>query len=166
MRGMGLILFAMLGAVGNLRFASTPRCHSVPAFFSMTLVGVGGLSTRVGNAMMRMREGTGRKYSLLTKYNVNIPKEETDQVDDLEYAWRRLKTMANGVNEHLGGHQMQYKKTLVRNVRMFVVDVAQFRSDFEANGPGVPGLPPLEANERLRKFQRGARAQVRGVLGR
>jgi DUF1365 family protein len=31
---------------------------------------------------------------------------------------------------------------------------------------GVPGLPPLEANERLRKFQRGARAQVRGVLGR
>ena len=87
-------------------------------------------------------------------------------MDDLEYAWRRLKTMANGVNEHLGGHQMQYKKTLVRNVRMFVVDVAQFRSDFEANGPGVPGLPPLEANERLRKFQRGARAQVRGVLGR
>ena len=37
---------------------------------------------------------------------------------------------------------------------MFVVDVAQFRSDFEANGPGVPGLPPQEANERLRKFQR------------
>jgi len=94
------------------------------------------------------------KYSLLTKYNVDIPKEETDQVDDLEYAWRRLKTVANGVNEHLGAHQMQYKKTLVRNVRMFVVDVAQFRSDFEANGPGVPGLPPLEANERLRKFQR------------
>jgi len=91
------------------------------------------------------------KYSLLTKYNVDIPKEETDQVDDLEYAWRRLKTVANGVNEHLGAYQMQYKKTPVRNVRMFVVDVAQFRSDFEANGPG---MPPLEANERLRKFQR------------
>jgi hypothetical protein len=86
------------------------------------------------------------KYSLLTKYNVDIPKEETDQVDDLEYAWRRLKTVANGVNEHLGAHQMQYKKTLVRKVRMFVIDVAQFRSDFEANGPGVPGLPPLEAS--------------------
>eukprot|EP00900_Chrysochromulina_parva_P019551 jgi/Chrpa1/27598/Chrysochromulina_OHIO_Genome00025701-RA len=96
------------------------------------------------------RELNDLSTTLLTKYNVDIPKEETDQVDDLEYAWRRLKTMANGVNEHLGGHQMQYKKTLVRNVRMFVVDVAQFRSDFEANGPGVPGLPPLEANERLR----------------
>ena len=94
------------------------------------------------------------KYALLIKYNVDIPKEEIDQVGDLHYAWRKLKTAANNITESLGANQETFKKSLVRNVRMFVVDVAQFRSDFEANGPGVPGLPPLDANERLRKFQR------------
>ena len=72
MRGKRLFLFAVLGAVGNLRFASTPRCRSLlPAFYSMTLVGAGGLSTRVGNATMRMREGTGRKFGNMILANVS-----------------------------------------------------------------------------------------------
>ena len=71
MRGKGLFLFAMLGAVGNLRFASTPRCRSLPVFYSMTIVGAGGYSTRVGNAMMRMREGTGRKFGNMILANIS-----------------------------------------------------------------------------------------------
>ena len=42
----------------------------------------------------------------------------------------------------------------MKNVKLFSVDVVQFRHDFEANGPMVPGLPPHEANERLRRFLR------------
>ena len=94
------------------------------------------------------------KYALLTRYNVEIPKEESDQVSDLTFSWKKLKKEADTITDKLGEHQANYRKGLTRNVRMFVVDVAQFRSDFEANGPGVPGLPPQEANERLRKFQR------------
>ena len=72
MRGKRLFLFAVLGAVGNLRFASTPRCRSLlPAFYSMTLVGAGGLSTRVRNAKMRMREGSGRKFGNVILANVS-----------------------------------------------------------------------------------------------
>jgi len=73
MRGKGLFLFAMLVALGNLRFASTPRCRSLPAFYEyrMTIVGAGGLSTRVGNAMMRMREGTGRKFGNMILANIS-----------------------------------------------------------------------------------------------
>ncbi|KOO25133.1 insulin-degrading enzyme [Chrysochromulina tobinii] len=71
MRGKGLFLFAMLVALGNLRFASTPRCRSLPAFYSMTIVGAGGLSTRVGNAMMRLREGTGRKFGNMILTNIS-----------------------------------------------------------------------------------------------
>ncbi|KOO35144.1 acetyl-coa carboxylase, partial [Chrysochromulina tobinii] len=44
MRGKGLFLFAMLGAVGNLRFASTPRSLPALYMYSMTLVGASGLS--------------------------------------------------------------------------------------------------------------------------
>ena len=35
----------------------------------------------------------------------------------------------------------------------FVADVAQFRNEFEANGPDVPGITPMQANERLQALQ-------------
>ncbi|KOO53342.1 outer membrane lipoprotein, partial [Chrysochromulina tobinii] len=72
--GKGQFLFAMLGAVGNhgcemdSRYGSTPRSH--PAFYGMTLVGAGALSTRPANAMMRLREGTGGKFGNLILANV------------------------------------------------------------------------------------------------
>ena len=50
------------------RYASTPRSH--PAFYGMTLVGAGALSTRPANAMMRLREGTGGKFGNLILANV------------------------------------------------------------------------------------------------
>jgi hypothetical protein len=67
--GKGQFLFALLGAVGNhgcemdSRYGSTPRSH--PAFYGITLVGAGALSSRPGNAMMRLREGTGGKFGNL-----------------------------------------------------------------------------------------------------
>ena len=94
------------------------------------------------------------KYTMLTKYNVEVPKEEQNLVSDLSFSWKKLKKDADSITDRLGLEQAEFKKGLVRNVRMFVVDVAQFRSDFEANGPGVPGLPPMDANERLLKFKR------------
>lgn len=39
-------------------------------------------------------------------------------------------------------------------VQAFVVDAQQFRSDFELHGPMVPGIEPMDAYERLKKFQR------------
>jgi dynein heavy chain len=94
------------------------------------------------------------KYTMLAKYNVEVPKDENDMVTDLMFSWKKLKKEADLITDRLCEQQAEFRKDLVRNVRMFVVDVAQFRSDFEANGPGVPGLPPMDANERLLKFKR------------
>ena len=58
------------------------------------------------------------------------------------------------MTDKLRSMQSGFRRGLVRNVKMFVVDVVQFRNDFEGNGPMVPGIAPMEANERLRKFQR------------
>jgi dynein heavy chain len=94
------------------------------------------------------------KYALLHRYRVEIPKDESDQVTDLTYSWKKLKKEADNITDNLRQSQASFRKNLIRNVRMFTVDVAQFRTDFEANGPNVPGLPPMDANERLRKFER------------
>ena len=93
-------------------------------------------------------------YALLARYDVPVPKEETDIVTDLRYSWKKLKKLAGDLQEHLSQMQAPFKKNLVRNIKLFVVDVIQFRNDFEANGPMVPGVAPMEADERLRKFQR------------
>ncbi|KOO34777.1 lipoprotein, partial [Chrysochromulina tobinii] len=75
--GKGQFLFAMTGSVGNhgaemdSRFGSLPRSH--PAFYGMTIVGAGALSTRAGNAMMRLREGTGGKFGNMILANATHP---------------------------------------------------------------------------------------------
>lgn len=38
-------------------------------------------------------------------------------------------------------------------MKTFVVDAANFRKDWEDNGPMVPGLDPMDAVDRLKKFQ-------------
>ena len=93
-------------------------------------------------------------FHLLTVYEVRLDKEEVDAVGDLRYSWRKLLQVANEVNAQLAELQTSFKRDLVRNVKTFVQDVTQFRLDFEANGPMVPGIAPADAVERLRKFQR------------
>ena len=51
------------------------------------------------------------------------------------------------------GLQVGFKKTLTKEVTAFATDAKAFRADWQANGPMVPGLAPLEAVERLKKFQ-------------
>mmetsp|Transcript_24997 Transcript_24997/g.74250 ORF Transcript_24997/g.74250 Transcript_24997/m.74250 type:complete len:4444 (+) Transcript_24997:3-13334(+) len=94
------------------------------------------------------------KYALLSCYEVSVPKEETDTVTDLGYSWKKLKKISDDMTERLRSMQSGFRQGLVKNVKIFAVDVVQFRNDFEANGPKVPGLPPMDAYERLRRFQR------------
>jgi len=49
--------------------------------------------------------------------------------------------------------QVGFKRELVKEVHAFVQDAQAFRRDWEANGPMVPGLDPMEAVDRLKKFQ-------------
>lgn len=49
--------------------------------------------------------------------------------------------------------QAGFKRDLIREVRAFVADAQAFRRDWDASGPMVAGLDPMEAMDRLRKFQ-------------
>jgi hypothetical protein len=60
--------------------------------------------------------------------------------------------------------QVGFKRDLIREVRAFVTDAQAFRREWDAAGPMVPGLDPMEAMDRLRKFQQlfEVRAHPRG----
>lgn len=49
--------------------------------------------------------------------------------------------------------QVGFKRALLQDVKLFVVDAVAFRQDWEASGPTVPGLSPTDAADRLRKYQ-------------
>jgi len=93
-------------------------------------------------------------YSMLNRYEVRVTKEEQDQVGDLTFTWKKLKTLADNMGDHLVKVQGTFKKDLVKNVKAFVSEVLSYRNDWEANGPTVPGITPMQGNERLQKFKR------------
>ncbi|GBG77441.1 hypothetical protein CBR_g23890 [Chara braunii] len=92
-------------------------------------------------------------YSLLHKYEVRIPKEENEQLGDLRVNWKKMRKLATDVSDNLARLQIGFKRDLVKEVKTFVVDVGQFRTDFEQNGPMQPGIAAQEAVDRLRKYQ-------------
>eukprot|EP00955_Chlamydomonas_euryale_P103513 365498-Chlamydomonas_euryale.AAC.1 len=92
-------------------------------------------------------------YALLLRYEVRVPKEETTMVSDLRYGWKKLRKLSTDVTDNLTRLQVGFKRELIKEVRAFVSDAQVYRRDWEQQGPMVPGLDPMEAVDRLRKFQ-------------
>ncbi|XP_042662867.1 dynein axonemal heavy chain 5 isoform X2 [Tyto alba] len=92
-------------------------------------------------------------YAMLNKYNLLVAKEETEKVDTLHYAWEKLLVRANEVQNELIALQPDFRGELIRAVKTFTEDCAQFYSDYDQNGPMVVGLEPQEASDRLTMFQ-------------
>ena len=92
-------------------------------------------------------------YNLLARFNVPVDKEEQDLVSDLTYSWEKLRKVAGECSDQLTQLQGGYKMSLLKQVREFIADVAKFRESWEANGPMVEGLDPMDANNRLNQFK-------------
>lgn len=63
-----------------------------------------------------------------------------------------MKTAEDKQNE-LQQCQNKFKKDLIQNVKALIIDVKEFRKNYEKNGPMVAGIRPREAVERLRQFK-------------
>ena len=46
-------------------------------------------------------------YALLMRYEVRVPKEETDMVSDLRYSWRKLRKLSTDVSDTLARLQVK-----------------------------------------------------------
>lgn len=47
-------------------------------------------------------------YSLLMRYEVRVPKEETDMVGDLRYSWKKLRKLSTDVSDNLARLQVRH----------------------------------------------------------
>eukprot|EP00935_MAST-01C_sp_MAST-1C-sp1_P000949 g949.t1 len=81
-----------------------------------------------------------------------IKKEEMDQRSVLRTSWRKLVKSVEEKTQMIAGIQGNFRGELISNVKTFTADVIAFRADYENNGPGSKGIKPMEAVDRLARF--------------
>jgi len=94
------------------------------------------------------------KYVMLERYGVkSLNQEELHQVAEIRVSWKKLKELTVGVTDDLLEHQKKHKKALIKQVKDFKKQVKVYRDDYNKNGPGIKGISPKKALERLNKHE-------------
>ena len=83
---------------------------------------------------------------IFREFELRLPREEVQQVDQLRDHWQELLQLAEEVRLLLlKEKRANFEQELDKQVKGFVVEVIQFRNAFDAQGPAVPGITPAEA---------------------
>ena len=92
-----------------------------------------------------------KKYELLTRHGVKgLSQEEKAELHGLRKTWLDLKRFSDNVADNLGERQGSLRASLMSDTRLFRETVRDFCVEFATNGPGIEGITPEDAIERLR----------------
>ena len=58
-------------------------------------------------------------YALLMRYEVRVPKDETDLVSDMRYSWKKLRRMASDVSDNLARLQVRASHTFIIDAHLY-----------------------------------------------
>jgi len=93
--------------------------------------------------------------------SASMDKEEIDKKTVLRTNWKKLLKQCEIRTDELSKAQTKYKRTLLRDIKEFKIDVVNFREDFLRNGPMVDGINPNDAVDRLSRFNEEFRIRQR-----
>ncbi|XP_056594071.1 dynein axonemal heavy chain 5 [Triplophysa dalaica] len=102
------------------------------------------------DAILGMME---ESFALINRHELFFSDGNAEKIDRLVYTWKELNVMVNQTQKKLVEIQPQMKAELLSGVKSFQNVVQNFFADFDNCGPGVPGLPPREASDRLQVYQ-------------
>uniref|UniRef100_A0AAV2L334 AAA+ ATPase domain-containing protein n=1 Tax=Knipowitschia caucasica TaxID=637954 RepID=A0AAV2L334_KNICA len=91
-------------------------------------------------------------FSLLLKHQLLL--NNSEKTDVLMYNWRQLQDLAVQTQDSLIQLEPRMKTELLMSVKDFRTSVEMFYREYQERGPGVEGVSPIEASERLQIFQR------------
>ncbi|XP_036378537.1 dynein heavy chain 5, axonemal, partial [Megalops cyprinoides] len=92
-------------------------------------------------------------FALLNRHELFFNDGNAERVDGLAYAWKNLNTQVMQTQNTLVKIQPMMKADLLAGVETFQTSVQSFYSDYDERGPGVEGVAPHEASDRLQAFQ-------------
>ncbi|KAM4041697.1 dynein axonemal heavy chain 8 [Anomaloglossus baeobatrachus] len=112
--------------------------------------------TTIRENEIRLDRGVGpveEAYAILCRFQVDITKEETEVVDTLRYSFTKLLSKAVSVQDELIRIQPNLISQLARSVAILQRDVLAYDTEYNQEGPVVPGISSQEASARLQIFQ-------------
>lgn len=93
-------------------------------------------------------------YFFHREFELRLPRNEVEEVDQLRDKWVELMELADQVRENLLKERRgAFEQELDKNVKAFVVEVMEFRNAFDSQGPNAPNTPPAKAVASLQEFQ-------------
>ncbi|KAM6971581.1 LOW QUALITY PROTEIN: dynein axonemal heavy chain 8-like [Tautogolabrus adspersus] len=92
-------------------------------------------------------------FALLNKHELLFSDGNSERVDVLTYAWKNLNSLVDQNQNTLMRIQPSMKADLLSAVQGFQIHVQSFCSEYNHRGPGMEGVAPAEASERLQSFQ-------------
>ncbi|KAI3354987.1 hypothetical protein L3Q82_004779 [Scortum barcoo] len=92
-------------------------------------------------------------FALLNKHELLFNDGNAERVDGLTYSWKTLNSLVVQNQNTLVKIQPSMKADLLFAVLSFQSHVQSFCSEYNHRGPGVEGVAPAEASERLQSFQ-------------
>ena len=93
-------------------------------------------------------------YALIENQLADVmDRDELDNQKNLIKEWNNLVEKAFVVRDGLHEEQADFKKQLIINIDKLVIDVQEFKKDFDNKGPKQPNLSPGEALNKLKDFK-------------
>lgn len=92
-------------------------------------------------------------FNIITRYDLQVNKEDLEQVDNLRYTWQQLLATALASHVQLLKMQPQFEEDLSNNLDRFREDNSEYVHEYRHAGPMQAGLTPREASDRLILFQ-------------
>lgn len=99
---------------------------------------------------------------MLSRHNVFVEHEVTEQVDNIRYTWSKLREKALSVQIQLLKMQPIFETELRTNLDRFRQDKMDYCDEYKVAGPMESGLSPREASDRLILFQ--VFLQIKSIL--
>ncbi|XP_013770736.1 LOW QUALITY PROTEIN: dynein heavy chain 5, axonemal-like [Pundamilia nyererei] len=92
-------------------------------------------------------------FALLNRHELLYGDGNGERVDGLMYAWKSLTDLVVQTQNTLVQIQPSMKTDLLSAVQSLQSQAQSFCTDYNQRGPGVEGVAPAEASERLQSFQ-------------
>ncbi|KAL9890241.1 LOW QUALITY PROTEIN: dynein axonemal heavy chain 1 [Glossina fuscipes fuscipes] len=92
-------------------------------------------------------------FNVLTRYEVQVEREQFDLVDNLRATFQNLLSCALQAQVKLLDMQPSFQDDLKNNLDRFKQDKIAYVNEYRTAGPMQPGLTPREASDRLILFQ-------------
>jgi dynein heavy chain len=70
-------------------------------------------------------------YTMLQKYNIDVPREEIEKCDTLRYNWNKLLQLSNHTSSLLLQLQPTYKDKLKNNIKSFSIECNSYYDEYQ-----------------------------------